>query len=602
MRTTIAVLASLLLLGQTDDSLSLYPDQNSPVTSPAVADQDLDGNAVCGGHPTTDTAPGVTVARGRDALATGSTATGGDTYLLGGEGRATITVDTSGTKEVGVTVTQICHGIPLAALTEGLNYHCSGLTDAVCAANLAVAIQAQSGSCVTATSSGAVVYPQPLVCDGYGVHWASANGGSGGTAFTVTNGADGAVILYGDVLNRLVATDTSATFGVPIVDTAGITLGATMNATGNSVTNVNDLYDSTAQATDVDATPNTAIGSAVPTAIVGAGHNLGSNICPIPASGNNQLTGVSKNGTDGDTITITAMGMDCTVTQTILTEGDGTGGTYECNGAASDVACVTNLAAVAVAAASAGKFTYVAAAGTETGLFASTPGTSLWVGVVPSDATNTVIAQGRDGQILLAPGDNSGATVYPNIAAVWDTDTGFGITFTTSTVGQPYMGVGGVRNISCGTGSVTFAAGQAINIATGYLYSSANATDFGAACAPVGVADATGNECHAGEVYFADRMASKVETLADGATAPDVSGSNFFITPANTNPTAISDLTNPIAGQQVTICIGSATNPSTIADAGNFNLNAAWNPGLDDCIRLFVQADNDYIEMGRVDN
>jgi hypothetical protein len=178
----------------------------------AEDDIDLDGNAVCGGHPATDVPPGVTVQRGRDALATGSTATGGDTYLIGGEGRMTITVDTTGAKEVGVTVTQICHGIALAALVEGVDYNCSGLTNAVCATNLAAAIQAQPGSCVTTTSNAAVVYPQPIECGGYGIRFSSANGAGGGTAFVVTNGADGAVILYGDVFNRAVWTDVNGTY------------------------------------------------------------------------------------------------------------------------------------------------------------------------------------------------------------------------------------------------------------------------------------------------------------------------------------------------------------------------------------------------------
>ncbi len=41
---------------------------------------------------------------------------------------------------------------------------------------------------------------------------------------------------------------------------------------------------------------------------------------------------------------------------------------------------------------------------------------------------------------------------------------------------------------------------------------------------------------------------------------------------------------------------------STIADSGNFNLTGSWTAGFDDVLVLFVQADNDYIEVFRADN
>lgn len=93
-----------------------------------------------------------------------------------------------------------------------------------------------------------------------------------------------------------------------------------------------------------------------------------------------------------------------------------------------------------------------------------------------------------------------------------------------------------------------------------------------------------------------------VSTIQDGDTTPDVSSGNFFITSANTGATAISDLDNPRTGQIVVIIGGSAANSSTIADAGNFNLTGAFTAGLDDVIGLYVQADNDYIELFRSNN
>jgi hypothetical protein len=82
-------------------------------------------------------------------------------------------------------------------------------------------------------------------------------------------------------------------------------------------------------------------------------------------------------------------------------------------------------------------------------------------------------------------------------------------------------------------------------------------------------------------------------------TAPNVSGKTHIFTQANTVPTAIVDLTSPTPGQIVILCGGSATNSSTIADSGNFSLSAAMTLGVDDCITLLVQADNDYIELAR---
>ena len=88
-------------------------------------------------------------------------------------------------------------------------------------------------------------------------------------------------------------------------------------------------------------------------------------------------------------------------------------------------------------------------------------------------------------------------------------------------------------------------------------------------------------------------------TIAADDLTPSVNGGNVFVTSANTGATAISDLDDPTVGQVVTICGGSDTNSSTIADSGNFALNSAFTASLDACIDLWVQADNDYIELGR---
>lgn len=105
-----------------------------------------------------------------------------------------------------------------------------------------------------------------------------------------------------------------------------------------------------------------------------------------------------------------------------------------------------------------------------------------------------------------------------------------------------------------------------------------------------------------GNWTFNNTVANEVLTISADDVTPDVSSGNVFITSANTGATAITDLDNPTAGQFVTLVGGSATNSSTIADSGNFNLTASWTAGLDDVLVLFVQADNDYIEVFRANN
>lgn len=108
---------------------------------------------------------------------------------------------------------------------------------------------------------------------------------------------------------------------------------------------------------------------------------------------------------------------------------------------------------------------------------------------------------------------------------------------------------------------------------------------------------------NSGETALAQLLIGwKQVTIAADDTTPDVSGGIQFTTSANSGATAITDLDSPSPGQVVTICGGSDTNSSTIADSGNFALSAAMTLSLDDCITLLVQADNDYVELSRVNN
>ena len=91
-------------------------------------------------------------------------------------------------------------------------------------------------------------------------------------------------------------------------------------------------------------------------------------------------------------------------------------------------------------------------------------------------------------------------------------------------------------------------------------------------------------------------------TIAADATTPDATGCYWMTTSANTGATAITNLANAIAGSTICLVGGSATNSSTVADSGNFNLTAAFTAGLDDVLCLYVQGTDDFIEISRADN
>lgn len=109
-----------------------------------------------------------------------------------------------------------------------------------------------------------------------------------------------------------------------------------------------------------------------------------------------------------------------------------------------------------------------------------------------------------------------------------------------------------------------------------------------------------------GDIYGTGDAEIDGVLLLEAATAavddvtPTVAGGNILITGINTVPTAITDLDLPIPGATYTIICGDIANASTIADAGNFTLNGAWNPAtVSDSITLYCFADNDYREVSR---
>lgn len=94
---------------------------------------------------------------------------------------------------------------------------------------------------------------------------------------------------------------------------------------------------------------------------------------------------------------------------------------------------------------------------------------------------------------------------------------------------------------------------------------------------------------------------NRVLVAVDGTTI-DMSKGAYAITQANTVATAIDDILNPVVGSIMTIEGGSDTNSSTIADANaKFDLvGGDWTAAAGAKIRLFIRADDDYVELERI--
>jgi hypothetical protein len=91
-------------------------------------------------------------------------------------------------------------------------------------------------------------------------------------------------------------------------------------------------------------------------------------------------------------------------------------------------------------------------------------------------------------------------------------------------------------------------------------------------------------------------------TIADNDATPDVSGAMVWTYNGTANSVTVTDLDNPVVGATYTIIGNSDTFTITINDGGNFNLSGNWVGGADDVLTIYVQADNDYIEISRSDN
>jgi hypothetical protein len=184
----------------------------------------------------------------------------------------------------------------------------------------------------------------------------------------------------------------------------GITITAadldlpTSDLNGNDILNLDDAYSTPAATAATPARVGVSV-SQGPNQSIAAAENDGADDVWAAATGANDLTGVTKANTAGDTLTFSGTTLAGVAYSVTITEGDGTLGTYECNGAADDATCVANLIACVAANATLGSIVTAVTRVGETTAFFPTTGAAATLRVVPSDGTNTVIVRGTDGNL-----------------------------------------------------------------------------------------------------------------------------------------------------------------------------------------------------------
>ena len=97
-------------------------------------------------------------------------------------------------------------------------------------------------------------------------------------------------------------------------------------------------------------------------------------------------------------------------------------------------------------------------------------------------------------------------------------------------------------------------------------------------------------------------LAPLATTFAADDATPSVANSRICFTQANSGATAITQLDDGVAGQEVIICGRSATNATTIADSGNFKLSAAITLTTDTNIHLVTHDGTTWNEVSRSAN
>lgn len=93
--------------------------------------------------------------------------------------------------------------------------------------------------------------------------------------------------------------------------------------------------------------------------------------------------------------------------------------------------------------------------------------------------------------------------------------------------------------------------------------------------------------------------ASDALAFAADVTTPSLLGGEVFVTDVNTKATAITNLTDAVAGKVYTIYGNGSEFASTIAAAGNFVLTAALTLSTGKFIKLVYTADGKFYEIAR---
>jgi hypothetical protein len=251
------------------DDISNQYKGGTPVTS----DVEIGGSAgICGIAPTTDTAPVDLVIHSAAAYPQG-TQTASNVIVAGGLDEKSITCSDFA-NAAGDSVVTTVNGVALAALVEGTDWDCI-TSDAVCCANLATAMNAQSG--ISAVAVTTTVYLTPDQCPTWGLSTAITDAG-GGAFGTSDNGTDGIVIFPGDTYfeGSLIVTSTrhiditmgAANLGptAPSFACAGSACGLAFDADAEQAALVVDIPESWNGASDMTLTINwtNESGSAIP--------------------------------------------------------------------------------------------------------------------------------------------------------------------------------------------------------------------------------------------------------------------------------------------------------------------------------------------------
>jgi hypothetical protein len=137
---------------------------------------------------------------------------------------------------------------------------------------------------------------------------------------------------------------------------------------------------------------------------VGATNTTGADIVLGPSPGAINVTGVTKAGTTGDTVTVAYTPISGVAATVTLTEGVD----FVCAAAASDAACVCNFKAAVDGNATLGPLTVTAATDatcSDEKLFIGVePGAAIDLTLTPSDGTNFVRVAGTKGSVIVPNG------------------------------------------------------------------------------------------------------------------------------------------------------------------------------------------------------